>query len=161
MRQPGMQKTGGFRTWRGWRIYFIEAASMRSKAWIICLEFPNGWFRVPDRSWLITCTVDTGATPADPDICAEPWLEFVAYLVPNERERGEVLRWVATLLSKPEVRMGYSLLMVSERQGVGKSLLGTILADCVGRSNASSPGISDIMSDFNAVVGKSPIGRCS
>ena len=45
--------------------------------------------------------------------------------------------------------MGYSLLMVSERQGVGKSLLGTILADCIGRSNASSPRVSDILSDFN------------
>ena len=110
---------------------------------------PERLVQGPGQKLAYNLYVDSGATAA-PDICAEPWLEFVAYLVPNERERGEVLRWIATLLARPKTRMGYSLLMVSERQGVGKSLLGTILADCVGRNNASSPGISDIMSDFNA-----------
>ena len=153
-------KTGGFRTWRGWRIYFIEVRVDEVEGVDYLPGVPERLVQGPGQKLAYNLYVDSGV-PAAPDICAEPWLEFVAYLVPNERERGEVLRWIATLLARPKIRMGYSLLMVSERQGVGKSLLGTILADCVGRNNASSPGISDIMSDFNAWSAQSPIGRCS
>ena len=78
-----------------------------------------------------------------------PWTAFLKYLIPDSTERHQAMRWIATLLAKPGVRIGYSMLLVSEAQGVGKSLLGGILAQIVGRNNASSPGISDILSDFN------------
>lgn len=82
-----------------------------------------------------------------------PWLEFMEYLIPEERERKEVCRWVSTLVARPEVRMGYGLLMISETQGIGKSMLGArILAPLVGLSNTSFPGEADITSDFNGWI---------
>lgn len=80
-----------------------------------------------------------------------PWLNFLKYLFPVERERREVERWCATLIARPEVRMLYGLLLVSERQGMGKSTLGErILAPLVGLHNTGFPGERDIVeSGFN------------
>ena len=47
-----------------------------------------------------------------------PWLEFLAYMFPSERDRKSVEKWIATLIARPDVRMGYALLLVSEAQGL-------------------------------------------
>lgn len=88
--------------------------------------------------------------PGDPG----PWLEFVEYLFPLERERKDVMRWCATLVARPDIRMMFGLLLVSERQGMGKSTLGErILAPLVGLHNTGFPGERDIVeSGFNGWV---------
>jgi hypothetical protein len=80
-----------------------------------------------------------------------PFLEFVANLIPVESDRTEILRWIATLIAKPEIKMNYGVLLISETQGVGKGTLGErILCPLVGRNNASFPSESDIVdSNFN------------
>lgn len=80
-----------------------------------------------------------------------PWEEFLEYLFPIERERKDVARWCATLIARPEIRMLYGLLLISERQGMGKSTLGErILAPLVGVHNTGFPGERDIVeSGFN------------
>jgi len=84
--------------------------------------------------------------PGDPG----PWLEFLDYVFVNPDERKEVERWCATLIARPEVRMSYGLLLISEAQGIGKTTLGEhILAPLVGRNNTSSPTENSILSDFN------------
>lgn len=85
---------------------------------------------------------------------AGPWVEFIEYLFPVERERKEVMRWCATLIARPEIRMLYGMLLVSERQGMGKSTLGErILAPLVGLHNSGFPGERDIVeSGFNGWV---------
>jgi Family of unknown function (DUF5906) len=81
---------------------------------------------------------------------ASPWLDFLAYLFPIEAERKEMERWCATLIARPEIRIGYSLLLISERQGIGKTTLSNlILAPLVGYDNVSYPGETDILSEFN------------
>ena len=88
-----------------------------------------------------------------PEESVDPWIEFMEYMIPNEKERHEVYRWVATLIHCPQVRIGYGLLMISETQGIGKSLLGAgILSPLVGRDNTSFPGEADIVSEFNAWI---------
>lgn len=78
------------------------------------------------------------------------WLDFMDYMFVNERERDDAMRWCATLIARPEVRMGYGLLLISEHQGVGKTTLGAnILAPLVGVQNVSYPGESDVISPFN------------
>jgi len=69
----------------------------------------------------------------------------------NESECHEVMRWCATLIAKPEIRMGYGMLLVSEKQGIGKTTLGAhILAPLVGDQNVGFPGETDIAnSAFN------------
>lgn len=82
---------------------------------------------------------------------AGPWLEFMEKLIPIEEDRTEVLRWCATLIARPAVRLMYGLLLVSEPQGVGKSTLGEkVLKPLVGPWNTSSPGEAEIVeSNFN------------
>ena len=82
---------------------------------------------------------------------AEPFIEFMQYMFPNQSELKEVLRWCSTLIARPETRMEYGLLLVSERQGVGKTTLGaSILAPLVGVQNAGYPTENQIVqSEFN------------
>lgn len=83
----------------------------------------------------------------------EPWLDFLRYMFVNDEERRSVERWCATLIARPEIRIGYGLLLISETQGVGKTTLGsTILAPLVGHHNVSYPGENDITSTFNEWV---------
>jgi hypothetical protein len=66
-----------------------------------------------------------------------PFLRFLVHLIPNRRDRNFALRWITTLVACPWIRMSVALLLVSERQGVGKTTLGEILARLVGLHNAS------------------------
>lgn len=78
-----------------------------------------------------------------------PFWRFMEYLFPNEEERLVVTRWMATLYARPNVRMGFGLLMLSKMQGIGKSTLLNLIAALVGRKQCSFPGDSMIQSDFN------------
>ena len=82
---------------------------------------------------------------------AEPFLEFMRYMFPNDSELKEALRWCATLIARLDVRMEYGLLLVSERQGVGKTTLGSsILGPLVGMQNVGFPTENQIVqSEFN------------
>ena len=80
---------------------------------------------------------------------AGPFLRYLEHLFPIEGERFEVMRWIATLIARRDIRMHYSLLLISKAQGVGKSTLGVILAALLGDSNVSFPGQSAFESQFN------------
>lgn len=86
----------------------------------------------------------------------DPFMEFMNYLIPKESERKEVLRWIATLVARPDIRIGYALLLISEQTGTGKTLLGEhILAPLVGLHNCSFPSESQITErDFNSWLSK-------
>lgn len=79
------------------------------------------------------------------------FLEFMNRLVSDDRDRHELMRWCATLVACPEVKMTYSVLLISEAQGVGKGTLGErILAPLVGWPNVSIPSETDMIdSNFN------------
>lgn len=105
---------------------------------------------VTDRTTsAINLHTPTTVKPIDGD--PKPFLEFMEYMVPDERERHEVLRWCATLIAAPGNRMEYGMLMVSETQGIGKTTLGSkILAPLVGEQNVGFPTERDIVeSAFN------------
>jgi len=83
-----------------------------------------------------------------------PFVELMEYMIPVETDRREVMRWCATLIARPDVRMRYSLLLISEIQGVGKTTLGQdILVPLVGPHNASFPSEQMIIdSIFNSWI---------
>jgi hypothetical protein len=90
----------------------------------------------------------TRILPARGDI--EPFDELMEHLFPSERDRHQVRRWLMTLIAKPERKLAYSLLLVSETQGTGRNTLADqIVAPLVGRHNCSWPNQSAVMSDFN------------
>lgn len=75
----------------------------------------------------------------------KPFIDYMTHLIPNERDRIEVMRWCATLIARPDIRMGYGLLMISEEQGVGKTTLAlNILRPLVGVNNTGMPAASYI-----------------
>jgi Family of unknown function (DUF5906) len=74
-----------------------------------------------------------------------PFIEFLEHLFPVEHDRREAMRWCATIIARPEVKMHYGILLISETQGVGKGTLGEkILAPLVGTDNTSFPGEKEI-----------------
>ena len=79
-------------------------------------------------------------------------LDYFSRLIPDAADRTELMRWCATLIARPDIRMTYSVLIVSENQGVGKTTLGEkILAPIIGASNTSFPNEKDICdSAFNS-----------
>jgi hypothetical protein len=79
-----------------------------------------------------------------------PFLEFMSYLIPEEKEREDVLRWSATLVARPDVKMSYGLLLISETQGVGKTTLTRILTRLVGMPNCSFPDMDEVDGKFNS-----------
>jgi len=83
---------------------------------------------------------------------AKPFLEFMAHLIPVEKDREHVLKWVATLVARPDIRMRYGILMISKQQGVGKgTLMEAVLSPLVGRHNVSVPTESTLIKgDFNS-----------
>lgn len=80
-----------------------------------------------------------------------PFLEYMEHLVPNDEDRRNLLKWVVTLVARPEVKVSFGVLLISDMQGVGKSTLGEkILKPLLGHDNVSMPGENEIVeSDFN------------
>lgn len=84
---------------------------------------------------------------------ATPWTNFMGHLIPDEGDRTEVFRWVATFIARPDIRMLYALLLISENQGVGKGTLGYILAHQSGLWNTSFPSEEQIINPtYNAWI---------
>lgn len=81
----------------------------------------------------------------------KPFLDYMEQLIPNGEERNNLIKWCATLVAKPAIKMHYGVLLISEAQGVGKSTLGEkILIPLVGEWNTSSPSEKDVVeSAFN------------
>ncbi len=82
---------------------------------------------------------------------ASKWIAYLEHLFPNAVDREHAIKWIATLIARPDIRMTYSMLLISEVQGVGKTTLAEhILAPLVGEWNCSSPSETEIVeSQFN------------
>lgn len=80
-----------------------------------------------------------------------PFLDFMKMLIPEKKDCLEMMRWCATLIACPEIKMLYGTLLISELQGIGKGTLGEkILGPLVGLDNVSYPSENEIVeSNFN------------
>lgn len=67
-------------------------------------------------------------TPAAWTEQAQPFLDHVAYLVPDASERERFLDWLAHIEQSPGDLPHYGYLMVALRQGVGRNWLAAVLA---------------------------------
>lgn len=63
--------------------------------------------------------------------------QYLAHLFQEPEERHQAKRWLATLIAKPEVRMGWGMLLVSNFQGSGKSTFLKIIRLMLGSHNVS------------------------
>jgi hypothetical protein len=66
--------------------------------------------------------------------------KYLTHLIPDEDDRAQLKQWIATLIARPDIRMGYGLLLISHTQGIGKTTLAEkILVPLVGLPNCSFP----------------------
>lgn len=109
----------------------------------------SGIYGEAESGRYINTHVPSGIVPEKGD--ATPFTEFMEHLVENENDRLELMRWCATLIARPGVKMLYGVLVISEKQGIGKGTLGEkILAPLVGQENVSYPSEKEIVdSNFN------------
>lgn len=109
---------------------------------------PSGIYTDPNGTYINTHVGTAVAVVRGEDAC---WEDFLRHLVPNDNDRLELKRWCATLIDRPDIKMLYGALLISEAQGIGKGTLGErILAPLVGASNVSYPSESEIVdSNYN------------
>jgi hypothetical protein len=106
---------------------------------------PSGIYGEREGRYINT-HVPTPIKPVKGD--AKPFLDFMEHLIPIETDRVELMRWCATLIAHPEIKMSYSVLLISETQGVGKGTLGeSILVPLVGKENVSIPNEDEITNE--------------
>lgn len=80
----------------------------------------------------------------------KPWLAYLDKMFADERDNYEVKRWVANFIARPHVRIKYGLLLISKKQGVGKTTLGHhILGPIIGRQNHSMPSATEVCGNYN------------
>ncbi|MBW4933275.1 phage NrS-1 polymerase family protein [Marinobacter sp. F4206] len=65
--------------------------------------------------------------PADWQERIKPFMEHVAYLVPELAERDRFLQWLAHIVQRPEELPHTCYLMITEQTGIGRNLLAAIL----------------------------------
>jgi hypothetical protein len=96
------------------------------------------------------------------DGSAMPWLRFVTYLLPNRAERFQAMRWTATMIARPDIRMKWGIIARSETQGVGKTTWADILAAQVGFDNVSMPSEQTIAEGkFNSFLARVRLVICN
>jgi hypothetical protein len=73
-----------------------------------------------------------------------PLNEFLGYLVPDEAEREHLLRVIAWTIRHPGEKVRHAIMIRSEYQGIGKSILADIWKAMVGESNARTVSSEEI-----------------
>lgn len=100
-------------------------------------EMPDG-----ERGGRYNIWRPSGVRPAPGDVS---WfLEHMAYIVPDEREREAVLDYLAHLVQRPEDKIHFALVIRGE-QGTGKSAIGELMLRIIGRSNVTKPSNDELL----------------
>lgn len=89
---------------------------------------------------------DLPARASDADVAV--WLDHVAFVVPDERERGIVLDWLAWILRHPGEKPNWALMIGSTFEGLGKDLMLEPVRLALGADNVREIGPGDLMSNW-------------
>lgn len=88
---------------------------------------------------------DTRVKPEPGDVGV--FLDHMAYLFPDETERGYAIDYLALLIQQPATKINFALL-VRGRQGTGKSWIGTLLERMIGEPNVGRPSNSVVVEKY-------------
>lgn len=78
--------------------------------------------------------------------------KFVEYLVPDDFERGHLLKFMAHLVQKPGEKLAHAVILGSQEHGVGKSTLLDILFEVLGTHNCRKASSEELDSQYNSYV---------
>jgi hypothetical protein len=87
------------------------------------------------------------ATASDADV--GPWLDLVAFVLPNEAERTVVLDWMAWVAQFPAEKPNWALVMGSTAEGIGKDTLLLPLCTAIGQGNVREITPGDLASGYS------------
>jgi hypothetical protein len=95
--------------------------------------------------WRDPCPVLPAAASSD-DV--KPWLDHVAVMIPNEREREIALDWFAWVVQNPGKKPNWCLVIGSTAEGIGKDLMMQPVRVALGAANVREIGPEDLNSGF-------------
>jgi Bifunctional DNA primase/polymerase, N-terminal/Family of unknown function (DUF5906) len=100
-------------------------------------------------TWLNTYRPsDVVATPGD----WAPFAEFMDYLVPEEDERAHLLKMLAWTVLNPGMKLRHALLLRSEHQGIGKTMLAEIWSELLGPHNVRKTTTEEVSGNFQGFI---------
>ena len=91
---------------------------------------------------------EVGATDGD----AQPFVDFLRGLVPDDVEREHLLKMMAFTVRNPGQRLRHALLLRTAAQGVGKSMLVEIWAELLGPHNVRKTTSKELASDYQGYL---------
>ncbi|MEN3971591.1 DUF5906 domain-containing protein [Sphingomicrobium sp. XHP0235] len=87
----------------------------------------------------------SGVAPKPGDVSA--FVEHMAYLFPNEREREHVLDYLSMLVSDQFVKIHFALL-IQGKPGTGKSFLAKLVRAMIGEANVATPQSCEVVEKY-------------
>lgn len=81
-----------------------------------------------------------------------PLDEFLAYLIPDTEEREHLKRVIAYTVRNPGKKVRHAILLRSEHQGIGKSMLAGLWKALLGPSNARTVSSEEVASNYQAFL---------
>lgn len=90
-----------------------------------------------------------GVEPKRDDVLAQVFLDHMAYLLPDEKERGYALDYLSFLVRDDFVKIHFALL-VQGKPGTGKSFIGAVAEQMVGIRNTRMVKSQELTKEFNA-----------
>jgi len=79
--------------------------------------------------------------------------EFLSFVIPNETERDVFLNWLAWSLKHEEQKPRWAVMLYSQKQGTGKTVLTDLVKDLFGVANTSRiNGVRQLVARFNKEV---------
>lgn len=93
---------------------------------------------------------DHGASLPDTATDAEvqTWLDHVAFVIPDDRERSIVLDWLAWIIQNPGEKPNWSLVIGSTVEGMGKDMMIEPVRVALGAANVREIGPDDLVSGY-------------
>lgn len=89
---------------------------------------------------------DLPAAATDADV--QTWLDHVAFVIPDERERGIVLDWLAWMIQNPGEKPNWALVIGSTVEGMGKDMMIEPVRVALGAANVREIGPDDLVSGY-------------
>lgn len=79
---------------------------------------------------------------------AQPWIEHMAYLVPDDSERNILLDWLAFVVQQPAQKPNFQIVWGSRHHGVGKDLALEPVRHALGAHNVRNVQPEQIVDDY-------------
>jgi hypothetical protein len=103
-------------------------------------EFPHG-----ENSGFYNIWRKSGVEAQFGDV--KPFLDHMAFLFPNESDRNLVFDYLALLTQKPAHKIHFALL-IRGAQGTGKSWIGNLMEQIIGKPNVVRPSNDEVISKW-------------